>query len=341
MRQFTVGFIVASSLLVQIPSMYAQDSAPFSDVPRSSTAFEAITYLHAQGMLKGYADGTFRPAQEVDRAAAVKMILAGRVTDEQAAALPHPGFSDIPADAWYRGYAAKAVELHIIDGPSKVSTFNGSRPVVLAEFLKVLLLAQGMNPLSYSEIQSPLTTDVSDAQAWFYPFMRLSLATGLVQIDTRGQLRPDRKLTRGDVALLVYHLLMYKENRRTQALLSVAETELSGNLLNQLNPQGLPLARMSSTRALLAVRGALASRPDNPMVKGAVKITEGFGNLVSAYEAGLSGRPDEAIALAGQAYHLAEQAVKFSPELRTIATNMETIAHRMGEEGRAMKAKTQ
>lgn len=335
----TLCFLLTNTLFM-IP-VSAQGINTFSDVPITHPAYDAILYLRDQGMIKGYADGTFKPNQEVDRAAALKMILAGQVSNEQAATLKNPGFNDIPSDAWYAGYAVKAVELGIIDGPSKAPAFNGSRPVVLAEFLKVLLLAKGMDPNSYSEIQLPLTTDVRDAKAWYYPYMRLSLATGLVQIDTKGLLRPDRKLTRGDVALFVYHLLMYKANRRTQALLSIAETELSGNLLNKLNAEGLPLAKMAYTRAILAVRGALASRPDSPIIKGAVKITEGFGSLVDAYEAGVSGHPDDTIALAGKAYRLAEQAKQFSPQLETLATNMEGIAHKMAEEARALKAKGQ
>lgn len=338
-------FLTSLSLFVNIfvtPVARAQEGTPvFSDVLPTSSAYQAIMYLRERGMLKGYTDGTFKPNQQVDRAAAVKMILAGRVTDADVAALHNPGFQDISVDAWYGGYTAKAVELGIIDGPSKVPVFNGSRPVVLAEFLKMLFLAQGMDSKSYSEIQLPLSTDVSDATAWYYPYIRLSLATALLQIDEQGLLHPDKKLTRGDVAVFVYHLLMYKERRRTQALLTIAETELSGNLIANLNVQGLPYAKMARARALLAIRGALASRPDAGIVKGAVKITEGFGALVDAYEAGVSGRSDDVLASAGKAYQLGEQAKQFSPDLQGIATNMQEIAHSMAEEVRALKTKAQ
>ncbi len=327
-------------LLAGVPA-FAQEATAFSDVSKTHPAYEAVLYLRGKGMLKGYSDNTFRPKQEVDRASALKMILAGKVTDEQAAALSNPGFADIPADAWYDGYVAKAVEMGIIDGPSKAPAFNGAKPVALAEFLKMLLRAQGMDANAYSEITLPLSADVSDAGAWFYPYVRLGLATSVLQIDDKGMLNPGKKLTRSDVAIAVYHLLMYKENRRTQALLSMAETELSGNLLQNLNNQGLAFAKMARARALLAVRGALTSRPDNPVVKGAVKVTEGFGSLVDAFEAGVSGRPDDVLTAAGKAYQLANQAKEFSPMLNEIAVNMQTIAHTMAEEARAIKAKAQ
>ncbi len=338
MRTFFSGFSFLLALLVGIPA-YAQSS--FSDVPASHPAHDAIVYLRDKGLLKGYADGTFKPNQEVDRAAALKMILAGRVSEADVVGLQNPGFDDIPADAWYAGYVSKALALGIIDGPSKASSFKGGRAVIRAEFLKLLLLAQQMNPNAYSEIRSALSNDVSDANAWFYPYFRLGLSAAIVEINPDGTLLPEKKMTRGDVAQAVYLLLMYKENRRAQSLLSTTETELAGNVIPNLNAQGLQAAKMAHTRALVAVRGALTSRPDASVVKGAVKVTEGFGALVNAYEAGVDGRPDDVITLCGNAYALAVKAKEFSPALDAISSSMQTIAHDMAEEARALKAKAQ
>ena len=316
----------------------AQGTAPFTDVPASHPAYAAIMYLREQGILQGYSDNTFRPNAKVERAAAVKMVLAGRITEEEAASLQNPGFSDIPADAWYDGYVAKAVALGVIDGPQKSPAFNGSKLVTLDAFLKIVELAQGMDPNSYGEIQLPLASDVSDVRAWFYPYMRLAVATSMVQVDTNGLLHPGATLTRADVAMYVHRLLMYKQNRRTQALLSQTETELAGNVIANLNPEGLSAAKMAQARALVSARGALASKPDNTLVKGAVKVTEGFGALVNAYEAGVAGRIDDVITLAGKAYELAAQAKTFSASLTEIATNMQEIAHNMANEARALKS---
>ena len=322
-----------------MPVFAADGAAAFTDVSNKHPAYQAITYLHDKGLIAGYPDGTFKPNQQVDRAAAIKMVLAGKVTDADAKALANPGYSDVAKDAWYAGYAAKAVQLGIIDGPSASPAFNGGRPVILAEFLKVLELAQGMDPKSYGEIMLPFAGDVTDAKAWYYPYVRLGMASSLLQVDAQGLLHPDKKLTRGDVAQYVYYLLMYKESRRTQALLSLAETELSGNVIPNLSAQGLQSAKMAHTRALLAARGALASRPDAAIVKGAVKVTEGFGAIVDAYDAGVGGRPDDVLTATGKAWKLAEEAKSFSPSLAEIAGQMEQIAHNMAEEARSLKAK--
>ena len=336
-RYFPVGFALAAALFLS--GIAHASAASFSDVSSDDADYNAIIYLAEQGMVKGYADGTFKPKAPVDRAAAVKMILGGLVTEAQAeaAAANAPLYDDMPADAWYRGWVGKGIELGFIDGPEKKPSFNGSRQVNLAEALKMLEIAQGLDPNAYSEIRMPLALDVTDATVWFYPYIRAGLAASIIMVKEGGVLRPDMTLTRGDVATLVYRTLMYKQNRRTQALLTLAETELSSNVLQNLTPEGLGVAKMAYARALLAVRGALTSRPDTAIVKGAVKITEGFGALVAAYDAGIAGQLDAVLMATGEAWKLADEAVAFSPGLQDIATNMQTIAHNMAEEARTLK----
>ncbi len=318
----------------------AHATASFSDVSPNNTDYNAIMYLAEQGMVKGYADGTFKPGAPVDRAAAVKMMLGGLVTEEEAEAVAAsaPHYDDMPQDAWYRGWVARGVARGFIDGPDKKSSFNGSKQVILAEALKMLEIAQGMDPNAYSEIRMPLANDVTDPAIWFYPYVRAGLAASIIMVREDGVIRPDMTLTRGDVATLVYRALMYKQNRRTQALLTVAETELSGNVLQNLTPEGLSIAKMAYARALLAARGALTSRPDTAIVKGAVKITEGFGALVTAYDAGIAGQFDAVLIATGEAWSLANEAIAFSQELSDIATNMQRIAHNMAEDVRALKS---
>ena len=65
-------FFVAAFLLFSQASY-----AVFSDVSSDSQYYEAIEYLQENGIVEGYADGSFRPNQEVNRAEALKIILLG------------------------------------------------------------------------------------------------------------------------------------------------------------------------------------------------------------------------------------------------------------------------
>lgn len=342
MHRCALSTVLLVMSISTVPVSFAQTESSFSDVPAAHRAFDAIAFLQSKGILQGYGDGTFRPNQSVNRAEATKIIVSTLMEIEEVEKYNETVYTDISNDAWYKPYVEAARQkLNIIDGPPKATSFNGSRTVNKAEFLKIMLLANGENPqTSYSEFIFPLASDVQHADEWFYPYMRLGIASSMILISPDGMLSPGAQLTRGDVAVMMYHYLMFKQGRRAQALLSEAENEIV-NLLQLLEANNIEQAHYASARSLLAARGALASRPDEDVVKAAVKVSEGFRILVSAYQAGAEGRLDDAIQLSSDAWHLAEKARSFSPELDSLATQMQTIAKNMADEARGLKGEQQ
>lgn len=331
---FRISLAIAAAVL---PVSAAAGS--FSDVGEDHPAFSAIEYLKEKGILQGYSDGTFKPNQLVNRAEGLKIIVAQLVSAEDIeAAKGISKYTDVDAGAWYAPFIEKArASLGIIDGPPKTQSFAATRPVNKVEFLKMLLLGNKIDPAaSYGEITIPLDPATNSDQ-WFYPYVRYGLSASMLTVKPDGSLDPASSLTRGDVALMMYRLLMYRDGRRTQALLSLSETEIL-NILQSLENQDVEQAEYASGRSLLAARGALATSSDEPLVKAAVKTSEGFRELVLSYKAGKEGRLDDAIAHAGTAWHLADVARGFSPGLNEVATQMQTISKNMADEARRLKA---
>ena len=85
---------------------------------------------------------------------------------------------------------------------------------------------------------------------------------------------------------------------------------------------------------MLTARGALTSRPNEPIVQGAVKITKGFSSLVQAYKAGRDGKSDDVIKFSKEAYAAADKAEAISPNLAGITRRMRMIAKSMADEAR-------
>lgn len=331
-----------SLLLLTLPASALAQDANFSDVPEDHYAREAVMYLRDQGIISGYEDGTFRPDNPVNRAEALKIIVAPLITEQQLAQAKEANtvYSDVANEDWYKPYVELARIAGIIDGPPEKETFKGGDPVIKVEFMKMVQEAFGASPeTSFSEIALPLSQDVTNPDEWYYPYMRYGITTSMTMISSEGTLTPGKQLSRAETAVLLYRYIMYEQKRRTQALLSEAENEILV-ILSFLEQNNIEEAEYASARALLAARGAHAARPDEGIVQGAVKITESFRALVRGYRAGVDNDLDETIRLSGEAWNLAERGKEKDAELSDVAGQVQSIAKNMADSARAKKAAT-
>lgn len=336
-RMRAVLSVSVLAALVSHGIAFAQEQQQsFSDVPPTHAAFQAAEYLKAKGVITGYADGTFKPEQSVNRAEAIKLIVAPLVDVEALAQANASPFSDVKSGDWFLGYVEFARQSGIVDGPPQKPAFNGSSPVRKAEFIKMLAQANNAKPLeTLSEIQLPLSSDVVNTGEWYYPYMRFAIASSMTMVGADGLLRPDRPLTRGDCALLLHRYIMYKEGRRTQALLSEAESEIIV-ILGALEKNDIASAEEASARAWIAARGAHLAKPDEPLVQGALKTTEAFRSLVRAYRAGVNKEYAQVVTLAGEAWNLAARAKELAPKLATISDQIQQISRAMADSARGL-----
>ncbi len=310
----------------------------FSDVPGDHPAYEAITALKDKGILQGYDDGTFRPDDIVNRAAAVKVIVSSVLGKDSLNDRDKSAFSDVPDNVWFLPYVEYArVKLAIIDGPPKRTAFEGNRSVTRAEFIKMLLLANKTDPNgAYSEVTAPLALDVKDSKDWFYPYMRFALSASMTQVSSKGNLNPNLALDRGSMAILMYRFLQYQDHKRMKDLLANADDD-GAKVINFLEKGNDVEAGMAATRATIATRGALQSSPDEPIVKGAVKITEALQLIVQAYRTAATGKYDDVIDKCKQAWDLGAAAEEFSPTLKIQAQQVQMISGSLADQARALK----
>ncbi len=335
--QAVVVAILATSVLS--PGMaYAEQS--FTDIPPDHDAHEAVEFLKSANVISGYEDGTFRPDQKVNRAEALKLIIAPLHKPDQilAAKAGVSAFSDVANDAWYKPYVEIARTSGVIDGPPTKTAFNGAHPVLKVEFLKMVDQAFSADAkISFSEIRLPLSKDVTNPDEWYYPYLRYGITSSMTMIGDDGTFNPAGELTRADSAILLHRSIMYSQGRRTQALLAEAEYEIR-TIPDLLKKQDIIEAEYASARALLAARGAHKSKPDETIVQGAVKATEAFRALVRGYRAELTQNYDETIRLAGDAWNLGARTKELAPELSEIADQVQLIAKRMADDARVKKA---
>jgi hypothetical protein len=174
----------------------------FADVSAAHQYATSIEYLKDSGIIEGYANGTYRPDQSINRVEILKMLLLGfgYEVDED---FTTPDFSDVDEGAWYLPYLNHAVNLAIVGG-NPDGTYSPAGSLNRAEFLKILLASYGISLNDYPITE--LYPDTSEDE-WFAAYVQYSKDNGLMDTDSEGNFNAGNEVTRGEVAETIYRLI--------------------------------------------------------------------------------------------------------------------------------------
>jgi len=176
----------------------------FKDVDASNKYSDAIENLYRKDVIKGYADGTFRPDGILNRAEAVKIILVGNeITISETKTSKFP---DVGKTEWFADFVNTAVSRGIVSGYSD-GNFRPSNTISRAEFLKVAVLTAGFNPIAPTSDPYP---DVKKGD-WFAPFFDLAKKQNLLSAKKGGYMVPSQNITRAEAADIIYKLSNLKK----------------------------------------------------------------------------------------------------------------------------------
>jgi hypothetical protein len=120
-------------------------AADFKDVENADCK-NAVTKLSALGIISGFPDGTFRPAEPVTRAQMAKIIVtAAGVGNAAQYAAGITKYSDVPASHWASGYINVASDMGIIQGYGD-GRFGPEDQVTYAQAITMIVRALGYEP---------------------------------------------------------------------------------------------------------------------------------------------------------------------------------------------------
>ncbi len=168
----------------------------FSDVLASHRNAQAINYVQSQGIVEGYADGTYKPDQTINRAEFVKILVNAQFPSSVSACmLGHGGAAsflmDLDTEAWYAKHVCVAFDKQIIQGYPD-GTFRSSTTVNFAEAAKIISLS--------FEIAAP---GIAAHEPWYAPFVRDLERYNAIPLSITSF---DQKITRGEMAEMVWRL---------------------------------------------------------------------------------------------------------------------------------------
>lgn len=169
----------------------------FTDVPEQKAYYEAVQSLSSRGYISGYPDGTFRPAENVTRGQAAKII--ANVLQLDTTNVKNPNFKDVPKSHQYYGHIAALVEADVISGYED-QTFKSNETMTRAHMSK--MLSKGFS-LKEPEpnFKSPFT-DVT-SKHWFAPFVETLRIHNITTGTTPTTYSPGAKVTRSQLASFV------------------------------------------------------------------------------------------------------------------------------------------
>lgn len=183
---------------------------PTEDVPALLNGADHDAYL------QGYPDGTVRPENSITRAE-VAAIFYRLLTDEARASLESTdsGFSDVKPGDWYNTAVATMVQAGVITGYGD-GTFRPNAPITRGEFAAI----------ATRFLSDPYSLDAPfyDTEGhWAEVYINRAYELGWISGYTGGAFRPDKSITRAEVAAIVNRML---EREADPAYLAAHQAEL-------------------------------------------------------------------------------------------------------------------
>lgn len=310
--------ILSSFALAFSPAYGQQDTANpmpplFSDVDNTHEFYVAIKFLKDQKVITGYPDGTFKPDQTVNRAEALKFILAGTgiSVPEQ---FEDPSFSDVKKDDWFAKFVMHAKSLSVVSG-NPDGSFTPGAVVNRAAFMKMLLLAQKFKTAEWKPQREFNDVKSSD---WHYPFMTYAGHTGLIREDANKNLLPGKGLSRAEVAEIIYLMTIIRNGDNLTLLMKQTEQHILQ--IDPLVTAGkLVAAKRVSELAVDMTQQAIKLAPADVTVVGLGKIAKAYDFVLTAFIAGVQKQYDLAKDYALQAIAKANEAVETYDKTKVIA----------------------
>jgi len=169
------------------------DAGPFGDVPANHANANAISYLKAKGILKGYPDGTFKPDQTINRAEFLK-IVAGVVLQGGYCVLEQNAFTDTDPNAWYAYDVCMALRSDVVAGYPDGS-FRPASPVNFAEAAKIFV--------RFKAAYDPAVMLPPATSTWFEIYARYLSDFGAIPPSIKSF---NQFITRGEMAEVIWRV---------------------------------------------------------------------------------------------------------------------------------------
>ncbi|MDP3975317.1 MAG: S-layer homology domain-containing protein [bacterium] len=227
MRFLTVLLAIGSAFAIFLTSAPAS-LASFPDVPSTHPNAEAIEYVQGEGIVSGHPDGSYKPDLKINRAEFTKIIV--EALPNMRPHIRETCFPDVPADSWFHEPVCLAKHWGIIGGYPD-GTFKPAQNISFVEAAKIIATGFGLSI-------------APDQNIWYKPFVR---ALGEQKAIPTSITDFEHKITRGEMAEMIYRLKAEGVNKSSQTYETLAGTPSPPTPPIQTSIPNIDLSRVRQT----------------------------------------------------------------------------------------------
>lgn len=214
-----LGLLSCGMALGADPVMVSQ----FKDVANDNGNLVFINYLGARGIMNGFADGTFHPAEGLTRAQAA--VIIGKAVGLSINNEGNSEFKDVPGKHWAAGYIASAVKAGYLKGFAD-GRYRPDEPLTRAQGISLIMR---LSKEKDSGAPLPQLSDMA-SNHWAARAMAMALDAGMIATPANNAIQPDNPMSRGDISRALAVLLVNDpqlSSRKLTGTLSVQRGEVT------------------------------------------------------------------------------------------------------------------
>ncbi|WP_458120967.1 S-layer homology domain-containing protein [Paenibacillus sp. Z6-24] len=200
--------------IVPTGSASSETAAPAADSKRSKSGNTAKKSVTTSGYIQGYADGTFRPDQQVTRAE-LSVMLERLLNGSESVGTASTSFKDVPATYWASGGIQLIQSYGWMKGYPDGS-FQPSKAMTRAELASLIARWKELDTAADSN-SSVQASDLNGT--WAAAYIQQVVSAGWMQGYPDGKFYPDKPITRAEIVTVLNRLQDSSTDNATTAAL--------------------------------------------------------------------------------------------------------------------------
>ncbi len=179
---------------------FAAEPMSYSDVPADHRYYDGIKAAYERGYMNGVGGGKFEPDEPLSRAMLVTILYRA---EGEPAFMNDLVFTDVERDSWYEKAVVWAQGKSIVHGTTK-TTFEPNENITREQLATILYRYCEYREFDIASVTADTNTlsyeDIFTVAEYAAPGMHFCLASGAIEGDADGRVRPAEAATRAEAA---------------------------------------------------------------------------------------------------------------------------------------------